>query len=115
MNVKKELKQKYKDMKTPMGVFIIKNSENNKAFVDISLDTKSILNRHKFQLKMNMHMVKELQNDWNKYGEDKFTFEVLESLSYEESEEKIDYNEELEIIKMIWIEKLTKEGNTILY
>lgn len=115
MGTKKELKQKYKEMKTPMGVFIIKNNMNGKAFIGVSKDTKSILNRDKFQLKMGAHRIKELQSDWREYGEEAFTFEVIEDLPYDEKEEKLDYTEELEIMKMLWIEKLIQDGSVQLY
>lgn len=115
MKSKKELKQQYKEMKTPMGAFMIKNNSNGKAFIDISTDTKSILNRYRFQLEMGGHRLKELQNDWNEYGTEAFTFEVLEELPYDKKEEKTDYSEELEILKMMWLEKIKEKGVTSLY
>lgn len=115
MDNKKELKMKYKSLKTPMGAIIIKNNINGKVFIDVSKDTKSIINRHRFQLKTGMHMVKELQKEWNEYGEDAFSIEVLEELKYDEKEENKDYTEELEIMKMVWVERLKKEKNVQLY
>lgn len=106
MKTKKEMKQVYKEMKTPMGVLAIKNKTNGKIFIDVSTDTKSMINRHRFQLKAGMHRVKELQQEWKEYGEEAFVFEVLEQLKYDEKEERTDYQEELEILKMIWLEKL---------
>lgn len=53
-------------MKNPMGAIIIRNNRNRKVFIDVSKDTKSIINRHRFQLKSGMHMIKELQREW--YG-----------------------------------------------
>lgn len=105
MDIKKDLKQKYKEMKTPMGLLIIKNNINDKAFLDISIDIKSTINRHKFQLKWGGHPNKELQKDWKKYGEGGFTFEVLEYLDYDKEDEGKDYKEELEILKMMWFDK----------
>ncbi len=115
MDTKKELKQKYKEMKPPMGVFIIKNNINGKTFVGVDKDTKSIINRFKFQLQWGGHPIKELQQDWKKFGEDAFTIKVLELLEYDEKEEKTDYSEELEILKMIWLEKLNPDGKLKLY
>ncbi len=110
MNRKKELKQMYKEMKTPMGILIIKNIENNRFLLHATTDTKSMINRDRFQLKAGSHRFKELQLDWNQYGEASFVFEVLEPLKYDEKEENKDYSEELEIMKMIWYEKLCKAG-----
>ncbi len=112
---REDLKQIYKEMKPQMGVYVIRNTINGKVFMDVSKDLKSIFNRYRFQLKMGCHAIKEMQKDWNKYGEDSFAFEVLQYLKYDEKEEKTDYSEELEIMKMIWIEKLNEGGFTVLY
>lgn len=115
MKTNKEMKQIYKEMKTPMGVFIIRNNINGKAFINASTDVKSTLNRFRFELKMGNHRIKEIQNDWKKYGEEAFDFEVLEVLKYDEKEEKSDYSEELEIMKIIWLEKLNENKTLQLY
>lgn len=115
MDTRKELKLKYKEMKTPMGAIIIKNNINGKVFIDVSKDTKSIINRHRFQLKSGIHKIKELQMDWNGYGEEAFSIEVLEELKYDEKEEKADYTEELEIMKMIWTERLEEDKSVQFY
>ena len=41
MKTKKELKDEYKQMKFPMGVFQVKNICTNKVLVDNSLDMES--------------------------------------------------------------------------
>lgn len=115
MDTKKELKLKYKEMKTPMGAIIIKNNINGKVFIDVNKDTKSIINRHRFQLKTGTHKMKELQMDWNEYGEEAFSFDVLEELKYGEKEEKADYTEELEIMKMIWAERIKEDESVQFY
>ena len=53
----------------------------------------------------------ELQNDYTNFGTDNFTFEVLD---YLEPKEDINYDctEDLEVLKEMWIEKLsTKKPN----
>lgn len=114
-NKRKELKQKYMQMKPPMGAYIIKNSINGKALMGVSKDIKSTFNSYRFQLKMGSHMKKELQKDWKEYGEEAFDFEVLEYLEYDKKGEKTDYSEELEIMKMIWMEKLNQNESIHLY
>lgn len=98
-------------MKTPMGVFMIKNKENGKIFLDVNADTKNILNRYKFELSLGSCKIIELQKEFKKYGEDSFSFEVLEELEYDEKDDgSKDYSDDLEILKMVWIDKLDKEG-----
>ncbi len=90
MKTKKELKEKYKQMKIPMGVFQIKNIKNNKVFIDRSVDMESKWNRHKMELKFGSHRNKGFQKDWIEYGEESFVFEVLSELKKSEKE-TIDY------------------------
>ncbi|TCO74637.1 GIY-YIG nuclease family protein [Marinisporobacter balticus] len=100
MKKNNEMKRRYKEIEMPMGVFIIRNNMNGKAFINVSTDVKSTLNRFRFELKKGSHRVKDTQNDWKEYGE---------------KEEKTDYSEELEIMKMIWLEKLNENGTLQLY
>lgn len=105
---KKEMKQKYLEMKFPMGAFIIRNKVNGKVFVNVSHDIKSTFNSYKFQLRMGSLRVRELQKEWKKYGEEVFEFKVLEYLEHDKKEDKKDYSEELEIMKIVWLEKLSE-------
>ena len=49
-----------------------------------------------------------------KYGPDNFVIEILENLEYDKDESKTDYSEELEVLQMIWEEKLSRE-NMLFY
>ena len=81
---KKELIREYKETPRPMGVFQIKNNVNGKLFLLKALDIPGIINRHQLELKRNMHRNPELQADWNRYGADAFSFDVLARLKAEE-------------------------------
>jgi len=109
MKTKKELKAAYKQMKIPMGVFQIKNIENNKVLIDHSIDMESKWNRHKIELKFGNHRNRSLQKDWNEYGEESFVFEVLSELKKRE-EENINYNKELKTLQDLVIEELNIES-----
>jgi len=106
MKTKKELKEEYKQMKIPMGVFQIKNTINNKVLIDHSVDMESKWSRHKKELKFGKHRNGNFQKDWNEYGEENFVFEVLSELK--KKEEDINYNKELKTLQ----EMVTKELNT---
>ncbi|MBO0329189.1 GIY-YIG nuclease family protein [[Muricauda] lutisoli] len=105
MMTRKELKDQYKQMKFPMGVFQIKNISNNRVFIDNSPDMESKWNRHKMELKFGNHRNKDLQADWNRYGEENFTFEVLSELKIEEGE-NTNYNSELNTLQDIVLQEL---------
>lgn len=110
MDRKKELKELYKNSKSDMGVFIIKSNDDNKCCIEETHDLKSKINSTKFKLNFGNHPNKELQKQWNKKSESGFTIEILEKLKYDKDELKVDYNKELNILKMIWKEKLSKRG-----
>ena len=109
MKTKKELKEEYKQMKIPMGVFQIKNIVNNKVLIDNSIDMESKWNRHKMELKFGNHRNRTFQKDWNDYGENNFYFEVLSELKNNE-EENVNYNKELKTLENIMIEELNIES-----
>ncbi|MFA5523587.1 MAG: hypothetical protein WDA24_04440 [Tissierellales bacterium] len=51
----------------------------------------------------------------NVFGEDAFAIEVLEELKYDEKEENLDYTEELEIMRMVWNERVSADKAVHLY
>jgi hypothetical protein len=109
MKTKKELKEEYKQMKIPMGVFQIKNKVSNKVLIDNSIDMESKWNRHKMELKFGNHRNRTFQKDWNEYGENNFDFEVLSELKNNE-EENVNYNKELKTLENMMIEELNIES-----
>ncbi len=110
MDRKRELKMKYKLMKPEMGVFIIRPKEGAKCYIQATQDLKGVMNGALARLGGGMHPFRELQKAWNELGADQCTVEILERLSYDKDETKTDYSEDLEIMKMIWEEKLRKEN-----
>lgn len=64
------------------GVCTITNKVTGKLYIGESLDIyRRWHDEHIPQLRKNRHYNKELQNDFNKYGEENFSFEVLERYS----------------------------------
>ena len=105
MKTKKELKEAYKQMKFPMGVFQIRNLTNNKILIDNSVDMLSKWNRHKMELNFGGHRNLALQKDWSEKGEDNFVFEVLSELKSKD-EENVNYNKELKTLQQMVIEEM---------
>jgi len=60
------------------GVYQIRNIKNNKIYIGSSMDIEQRWKMHKNDLRRNKHINYKLQNDWNKYGENSFVFEILE-------------------------------------
>lgn len=61
-----------------IGVYKITNIKNGKVYIGQSVDVDKRFNQHKKLLRENNHGNYRLQDDWNVYGEESFTFEVLE-------------------------------------
>lgn len=109
MDRRKELKEQYKQMKPQMGIFIIRSKINNKCYIQTTQDLRGVLNSTKIRLETGMHPNRELQKEWNDFGFENFTIEILENLEYDKDECKTDYREDLAILQMIWEEKLNIE------
>ena len=70
-----------------IGVYCIRNQVNNKIYIGSTKKSfSSRKNRHQRELRKNIHYNEHLQNAWNYYKEENFSFEILFICSSEESE-----------------------------
>lgn len=69
---------KFMDFEHKCGIYMCTCIENNKSYIGQSQDVKLRKCQHLSALRYNKHWNKYLQNAYNKYGEDKFVWEVLE-------------------------------------
>ena len=106
---RKELNDEYAKRPKPVGVFQIKNTANGKILLGSSLNLEGPLNSHRFMLKIGSHRNKALQQDWNEYGEQKFVFEILETVTVKD-DPNFNLSDELTLLEMIWLEKLQPFG-----
>ena len=61
-----------------IGIYTIINTLNNKVYIGYSKNINARLKGHLNSLRRGNHDNERLQRSFNKYGEDKFRFEVLE-------------------------------------
>lgn len=83
------------------GIYVIRNTLNDKVYIGKSVDYEKRIYEHKRRLINNNHDNIYLQRSWNKYGEDAFNFSLIE-----ECEEEYLNDREILYIKMF-------ESNTI--
>ena len=76
------------------GVYQITNNENLKIYIGSSKQIEKRWKAHIRELNNNKHSNKFLQEDWNKYGEKSFKFEILE-----ETDEDLRWNVEQEYLE----------------
>jgi group I intron endonuclease len=60
------------------GVYKITHQDSGDCYVGSSLRLRSRIRGHRKGLRVNKHENQHLQNAWNKYGSDAFTYSVLE-------------------------------------
>jgi len=103
---KKQLKQQYREYKPDMGIIGVRCLTTGSEYLCCDRDVKGTINSTLFSLGAGGHPNKALQAQWNQYGAENFTIEVLEQLPYEKDNgEKTDYSEDLQVLLEIWMEK----------
>lgn len=107
---KKEIRRQYKETIQPMGVYKITNLANGKIFLESSKNLNAIFNRNLFQLRGGLHVSQGLQQDFKRYGESNFAFEVVDRLEPKEGQ-GYDYSRDLKALEEIWLEKLQPYGD----
>lgn len=106
MNRKKELKQQFKEITVEAGIYQIKNTINNKILIGSTKNFKT-LNGVKYMLETNGYTTnKELQKEWNQYGKEAFTFEILEKLKKNDDDPYFNEKEALSALEEKWLNKL---------
>ena len=110
MDRKRELKMQYKLMKPEMGIFIIRHREGGKCYIQATQDLRGVMNGALARLGGGIHPFRELQKEWNELGAEQFIVEILERMPYDKDETKTDYSEDLELMQLMWEEKLKKEN-----
>ena len=60
------------------GIYIIKCAFENKVYIGSSVDIDRRWKEHRSKLNKEAHANKQLQEDWDAYGDESFSFEILE-------------------------------------
>jgi len=102
--------REYKERRKPAGIYQIKNTVNGRFLLGSSINLEGVLNSQRFKLSAGMHPNKVLQQEWNTFGTDKFSFKILESVQ-KNNDPCFSVEDELTLLKQIWLEKLRDDGS----
>lgn len=70
-----------------VGIYKIENTENGKVYVGQSVTIERRFTSHRTALRGDYHNNSKLQEDFNKFGEDAFLFEILEEVKIKTDED----------------------------
>jgi group I intron endonuclease len=102
---KSEIKKKYKQTLTPMGIYQLKNLVNGKILIGSSKNLPARKNRFEMELSYESLTDKVLLQDLKQFGKEYFLFEVLDYLEPKE-DPLYNYTDDLKTLEELWIEKL---------
>lgn len=102
----------YKQRKVIGGICVIKNNANGKMLLAAVVDLQGYRNRFEFSKTVSGCADPRCQKDWEKFGSEVFSFEILEELEKKELQSEKEFKDDIEILKEIWLEKLDP---TMLY
>ena len=104
---KKEMQNRYKEREIVGGIYAIKNTQNNKVFLEAATDIRGIKNRFEFAQKTGSCIHVKLQSDWDKQGGGQFAFEILEELQKGDTQTAEGFKADLMLLKEMWLETLS--------
>jgi hypothetical protein len=105
---KKEAIRKFKEQKTPQGLFAVRCAVSNRVWVGSSRNLNSAQNMMWFSLRQGSYPERTLQDEWDAQGENAFRYEILETL--DDSFSPMEITDLLKAKKLSWIATLGAQG-----
>lgn len=106
---RKELLLEYKARKVSGGVYKITNTANERFLLKAVTNLQGDKNHFEFSQKTNSCVFLSMQKEWNEYGADAFTFEILEEIEMKDTQTLKDFKDDLKVLEEIWAEKFDAE------
>lgn len=109
MDPKAMFKRAYKENPPAPGIFRITNTANGKILIGRGMDVRGKMNSQRAQLRTGSHRNVELQEDWVRFGAERFVFEVIDYLAPSPDSPQ-DTRKDLETLERLWLAKLQPYG-----
>lgn len=107
---KKEIIAAYKEQKEIGGIYVIRHEKSGKLFLDATQNIQGMRNRFEFSQKTDSCFNIKLKQEWTPLNKNDFVFEILEELEIGENQIKKEFAEDLETLKLLWLEKYSGES-----
>ncbi len=105
---RRKLMAEFKQVKTYMGVYQIKNTVNGKIYIEGNPNIKNKWFTLSWTLNDGRFANSGLQNDWKQFGADAFEYQVLEE---KDTEGILDVRYAAKQLEKEWLEKLQPYGD----
>jgi hypothetical protein len=109
MDNQKALRDEYKQKKFRIGVFQLRNLDNQKILIGSNVYLDAIWNRIRSELNLGGFRNPSLQEDWKNLGQSRFVFEVLVEIQQVDTEQR-DYAREVRELEKLYIDELQPFG-----
>ena len=106
---KKDLIAAYKQRAQIGGIYAVTNMQTGKSLVLASADIGGIRKRYEFAEATGGCFHPKLQQDANRFGNDVFSFAVLEEIEKKATQTDREFAEDLEVLLSLWLEKYDPE------
>ncbi|UBH07830.1 GIY-YIG nuclease family protein [Macrococcus armenti] len=71
-------------------IYAMRNTVNGKVYIGHTINLEKRMKNHLYKLRKGIHINKEIQRDYNEYGEDVFEFEVITEVDNLKQSERIN-------------------------
>lgn len=92
-----------------MGILQIINLKNGRILIERSNDIDETILQYRLELRQGLHENRQLQKDWNAFGEAIFRFAALEVIT-PAGQRGADASTDLEALERLWLDKLQPYG-----
>jgi len=103
---RKDLAEQYKNREMVGGIYRIVCSGNGKYWLRAAKELKTSQNRFMFSLGIKSCPETCMIREWQAYGPEAFSFEVLEEVKREEDQTEKEFMEDIKVLLELWNEKL---------